>query len=82
MNNDLISREALMDIAQQQGHVTVDDILNTPAVRPEVRRGKWERKRDLILGKNYYECSECKEWANGRGKFCPNCGADMREVEP
>lgn len=25
-----------------------------------------------------FKCSECEKLSDGRHKFCPNCGADMR----
>lgn len=28
-----------------------------------------------------YECSNCHTWAYFDSDFCPDCGADMREVE-
>lgn len=51
-----------------------------PQIRPE---GRW-----IPLG-NYddwgnessYKCSECGEIDTYTDNFCPNCGADMREVE-
>lgn len=68
------------------------EIKDIPAadVRP-VKRGKWEKDSDGLS-----VCSECGEVALQRvfikvpdtivdlqmveSKFCPNCGADMREV--
>ena len=52
-------------------------------VRPVVR-GKWLPTRD----DNKKECSKCHviqliaQYPAGRADWCPNCGADMREVEP
>ena len=39
--------------------------------------GKWEREVDFGNVAHYF-CSECKEEGQGT-KFCPFCGADMRE---
>lgn len=83
MNNDLISRSALLELAHNHVGGTVDcnDIARFPAVDAEVvRHGKW------ILNKHYgdHECSTCGE-GNFRGwdfkdhnmNYCPNCGAKM-----
>ena len=46
----------------------------------------WEPKRGEWNKPNYGQCSNCRGWAieteNGYyfSDFCPNCGADMREV--
>ena len=60
----------------------VEAIKQLPPAQPEPKRGKWIYKIDLItVPTGYWECSECKE---GRllyeANFCPNCGAEMREV--
>ena len=45
------------------------------------KHGRWEKKSISIKGIEKEFCSECKTWSYGRNKaFCPNCGADMREV--
>ena len=41
-------------------------------VRPVVR-GKWVRSGEIMY------CNNCKYIAFNPHKFCPNCGADMRE---
>ena len=53
-------------------------------VRPVVR-GKW-KPIDLTYGRNYYFCSACEDTVDmptAMGipmfRYCPNCGADMRE---
>jgi len=61
----------------------IDDMLNDvedfPAadVRPVVR-GKWKTTR-TILGLCCI-CSVCESCANTESRFCPYCGADMREA--
>jgi hypothetical protein len=81
MTDDLISRQVLLDIAAQQGHVTFDDILYADTIEAApVRRGKWIIVD--VFGEDPYCCSECGNSVNVYGyHFCPNCGADMREVE-
>ena len=60
-------------------------ISNSPAadIAPEVRRGKWLNSSDRP-DKNI--CSLCGYgedmwWSDKGTDYCPNCGADMREVE-
>ena len=78
MNNDLISRSALLELAHNHVGGTVDcnDIARFPAVDAEVvRHGRWTR-----LGPNWYECSVCKARTaifSGTKCYCPNCGAKM-----
>ena len=81
--SDLISREALLDIAEQQGHVTVDDILSCEAVAPEVKRGEWILRH--VGAGHYWECSSCHKnpciYVTKDTSFCPNCGARMDQEE-
>ena len=54
------------------------DISNLPSVTPqETRKGHWIFLNSYFLP---YKCSECNYKCEGFN-FCPNCGADMREVE-
>lgn len=49
----------------------------------ENTKGKWVFKEVMIrspLAENYY-CSICKTNTARCWNFCPNCGADMREVK-
>ena len=75
-NEDAISRTELLEIAEQQGHVTVDDIINAEAVLPQVAHGRW-----VPDGKEHVHCSNCGDGRNIRTQiaweFCPNCGAWM-----
>lgn len=75
--------------ADEKRKIITDLISGIPAadVRPVVR-GKWV----MVLGGHwwdvpdddyrYYECSNCGELSPNDEcwNFCPNCGADMREV--
>lgn len=60
----------------------VDEIDNFPAadVAP-VRRGHWI-KCGYACGEAEFKCSLCGEieWRTNETDYCPNCGADMREV--
>ena len=92
--SDLISRQAAIDaMAELQGRASSKAelkgiskawkmIKQLPPAQPELKRGRWIYKTDLVTAPTgYWECSECKE---GRllyeENFCPHCGADMREV--
>ena len=91
MNNDLISRSALLELAHNHVGGTVDcnDIARFPAVDAEpVRHGRWEWADD-----GYLRCGECTQKAptttqyqdepiQTATNYCPNCGARMDvEVE-
>lgn len=64
------------------GCTLVDSIDQMPTIEPEVRHGRW------IMLEPYgahhtrrRKCSECGEIkAQELTNFCPDCGADMREV--
>lgn len=90
----LIDADALKDafheewdevlVWDESGETTADafcDIVDTaPNIEP--KHGRWEKKGISIKGIEKEFCSECKTWSYGRSKaFCPNCGADMREME-
>ena len=90
-----IEREALLEKAWDAdtrcGYVQVvdvGDILKAPAADVvEVKHGRWV---EVEFGWDdvYYDCSICGESfclidgtpTDNLYNFCPNCGADMREV--
>ena len=58
------------------------DVADAPVIEP--KRGRWI---PVTNGRGGYECDQCHEYApsyqNGDehlSNFCPNCGADIREV--
>ena len=72
MNNDLISRDALLELAHNHvgGVVDCNDIARFPAVDAEpVRHGRWEHGM---------RCTQCGQIDLSKPNYCPNCGADMR----
>lgn len=90
MNKDLISRNALLELAHNHVGGTVDcnDIARFPAVDAEVvRHGRW------IPRGGRFRCSECDakalwsdaggtggfshEWVQVCAKYCHICGAKM-----
>ena len=90
MPDEYISREvALMKLMQDGCSAkNLQSISDMPAadVTPVVH-GHWVNAP--LCGNDYCRCSNCGSWhnihANLRGeinfKYCPNCGADMREVD-
>ena len=89
MNNDLISREALLDAmcktctmqeaCEKSYNETRDFIQAIPAVDAEpVRHGRWEQ----YPGPSDIRCTYCKvEFDKSKmplaRNYCPNCGAKM-----
>lgn len=54
------------------------------AREPERKKGKWLPHEDEYGNHCGDKCSVCGEWyvmPDGKSKFCPNCGADMRGGE-
>jgi DNA-directed RNA polymerase subunit RPC12/RpoP len=95
MNDDLISRQAAIDalyhVDEYNGR-SVEAIRNLPSARPERIRGRWIYGEDSIADcVDGYRCDQCGlfvPWDYQHKSidyikdynFCPNCGADMREV--
>ena len=96
VGTDCISRQAAIDALNKlsestyevdYGVVDCDDAINAIATLPptEPKKGKWIKT--ARWGRVYY-CNQCRNYLDfdgvnaGRGStnFCPNCGADMREV--
>lgn len=40
-----------------------------------LKRGRW-----IGTGRTSVTCSECGEWTEVAGNYCPNCGAEMEEA--
>lgn len=50
-----------------------------PSVTPKRKTGRWIDRGYMKVG---FHCSECGGYAvSGKEKYCPNCGADMRQRE-
>lgn len=49
----------------------------------EVVHGKWEPGNPIcpVCGENKFKDLDADVWADWQPKFCPNCGALMREIE-
>lgn len=86
MAKEYIEREAAIAAVDCTEVIVGDWIRNniqkipTADVRPVVR-GRWDNaSRISRKGFEWFKCSNCgMEWSN-LTNFCPNCGADMREV--
>ena len=50
----------------------------------ETKKGKWIKKNKRVERDYFYFCSNCQYGISKAFiffKFCPNCGADMREAD-
>lgn len=82
--DDVISRQAVLDLAKFDGRdglgsiIHAFDVEQLPPVTPAEKVGRW-------VGIGYFECrcSNCHYWCYKRNKtrYCPSCGAKMQEVE-
>lgn len=82
--SDLIRREDVVKAMNEAlavgdiSRVIANDILNDiPSAEPERKKGQWI-VHDYDLGRERYECAECKGRCDLEYNFCPSCGADMR----
>ena len=91
MKNDLISRQAAIDIIEAgrltkliDAETAVNGLKELPSAETEPNTGHWVSQRG-----GGYRCSECGRYAldevDGyfihvafKSNFCPYCGADMR----
>lgn len=93
---DCVNRQAVDGLVWEYLRKATDEtiafyehFLDLPSVTPQPsRKGHWEVVSDGYSDNAYIcECSECKDtvWvykdADRKWNFCPNCGADMREVK-
>ena len=66
------------------GHrvVYAEDIEDLPSITPERKMGRWIR---FTMTNDLAQCSECGDYVDNAIRcgynFCPNCGAEMQEVE-
>lgn len=65
-------------IADEIYNYLCDGLEECKNVKPEQKKGKWIHNPDPMAGDGYWNCSECGYDAYDCGKYCPNCGADMR----
>ena len=76
------AKHRLINIANQ--HKQLADWLKELKERREsdVKRGHWIGKTEYGgWGETYYQCSECETMEYAESNYCPNCGADLREID-
>jgi len=87
---DLISRADVLQILMDYDYanenaLVLKDIKALPSVTPHSRKGHWiadvDRWGDVVTTVNGYRCDKCNAFNLNKDNYCPNCGADMREVE-
>jgi hypothetical protein len=93
---DCISRaDAIKAMQDKAKKLTNEDTINglcgavamlyeMPSVTPQLRKGHWIVAKGSYLGMRNACCSNCKDFYTNDWNvmnYCPNCGADMREVE-
>jgi hypothetical protein len=88
---DCISREQAKASIRDKfkdlpSRVEINTILNElPSVTPTRKKGHWIMTSDYLTtaygSVDYVKCSCCGEDSLEEGNYCPNCGADMREVK-
>ena len=75
-----INKDQLLDRILHSGDFTALEkrYLEELVKAPPIIHGSWIREE---CDKSGMRCSECKSWKNGlrKVKYCPNCGADMKE---
>ena len=89
--NDLISRQQAVDALDKRfDSIPIEqtteilllrkDLRDLPTAEPQRIKGKWALQSDDYH--EYYECDQCgiAVGIDDIRNFCPNCGADMREV--
>lgn len=86
MNNDLISRKALLERIEKDApwwsYLIVDMVKDIPGCDTEpVRHGEWSDYRingyDGLHPVYETQCSLCGGYARFTYRFCPHCGARM-----
>jgi hypothetical protein len=91
VGTDCISRHAVIDALDKRfDSIPIEqtteilllrkDLRDLPAAEPQRIKGKWALQSDDYH--EYYECDQCgiAVGIDDIRNFCPNCGAEMREV--
>lgn len=79
------------DLIELNSDICIDGLISLSTVQPQPKKGKWVERYGEVPIYNAggftetkhigWICSECKELEPRIARFCPNCGADMREVQ-
>ena len=83
---EYVTKEQVLDWFRPYGHMDepipfetmVSDLRGMPAVDvAPVRHGQWLPQ--VVLGQKAWDCSECKTLGSPQWKWCPVCGAKMKQ---
>ena len=85
-SDDLISREVALKVfkdytglttkSEEARHKIISILKSLPSAEPERKKGTWV-VHDYALGRERYECTECRGRCDLEYNFCPHCGAEM-----
>lgn len=81
---DCISRADAIRVASGYCHPSnvAKELAKLPSATQEPRKGHWITTRTFMHdGEFYCDRCQCEAPKNEKWDYCPNCGADMREVE-
>lgn len=74
-------KSIVAEAVESAKRIMTDNIRDLPSAQPERIKGRWEVASTGYSG--FMRCSACKTRCCGDYRsmnFCPNCGAEMREV--
>ncbi len=87
MTKELKNRILENKVLTYKERMEIIKALEQQPVTPTRKKGEWCKQNDDYF--DWYECSECGYGSEGemqyssecdvRTKYCPNCGAEMRE---
>ena len=84
MNDDLISRDAVLDACSQSINIldAMSRIEDLPSITPKQRTGHWTKDDITERSKSAYKhkCDRCGAYHRAMYDYCPSCGAKM--IEP
>ena len=88
MKDDVISRQGVLKLLStippeeaMTKAMLIQSVKQMDAAQPEWKRGKWEIYVISMFDGEGCRCSECGLEGVPYWDFCPNCGANMREVD-
>ena len=76
--SDLIDRQAAIKATWEEP-MYADPINVLTEVRDRIKALPSAERRGRWLFNSPYMCDQCGEWAEKEFKFCPSCGAKMKE---
>ena len=90
--DDAISRQAVLNLinADWKYEGLEEDVSSLPPVNPQPKTGHWIKYSIPRCEEQHYQCTSCKYYINfgqwgelytKEFKYCPNCGAKMKEVK-